>query len=858
MRPALFVALALMVGLVCQAMAQTPMRRDSDNLHRFFIVKKSGVPVFGSAEATRPERGRSVSLGDFFFALDERGDRVLLCVFSEETAEEVGWVSRTDVLEQRTRALTVGEAIEQGLTVRRFDLDGSFNSSNALPLRVVTQPERGTVLKGRPGASEDEDNPGPGVFSWRWYYVYDQVVADDGKRWLLLADQPELLVGKAFDHTKWSGPRDLIRGWAPLEEMTLWATNLAIELNTEPIAVTERIEEDDPSTVYNEPHLQAEHLWGEELDELWGEGGRGRPELAHMVSTDPVGLGPNFPRLSVLDRLDGYLEVASAASSRPGLSASAIGQLQRDVLTAAETLRKADVVFVVDATGSMRKAMRETIGLLRRVGDEMRKYQESGVPRTIALPGGRTEEISTALSQRVSVIGFQDVNDSRRAGYNVEAKVVQADLVHEANDIDEAFRELIADTRGPGGREALHDGLREAMKDRYWREDTVNRVVILMTDEQGDTRDLQALIREMPVFSDEALEVAPGLKAELERMPEIEHKKLRTKLYSVFLGPERQWRIFNGNVEAASSQMFRLYNFNNRANDAGLVDAVGEVLLDQQNTIDENVKAFATVLEGKHEGGAVFDMPGGMTELAIADALRRAGLSQEALDDLNSVAYYQGYVRDSTVILPEASDEENAGALHWRLRVLVSEADVHKLQEVLGAVTTGLRAALDENALIRLFGPSPARRELIAGVILRAIDQVTGRNAYSNDEEGEALLRTRVRGLLEAVRSGDEILLNDLSGLMKLQDSLPIASDGLLGLSIGDLFEQREDWFHVQQRRLLNLLEGWRRIGASVSITENPGDVQSAPRRTRYWLMETGLGGNRQDRTAYVPFAYIP
>ena len=216
-------------------------------------------------------------------------------------------MNRSDLMEQRTRGLTVGEGIQRGLRVVGNDLDGWFNSVDGRPLRVVTQPGRGTVLRGSPEAAGGEV-PRSDVSSWRWYYVFDSEVVD-GRTWVLLAETPVVLNGMAFAHTEESGPRDLIRGWAPLDEVTIWATHVALELNTDPEVVARRVRQSDPARVYASRFPQAQPLWEERLDVLWDEG-RPRRDLAGVISTDPVGVGPTFPRLAVMQRVDGSLQVA--------------------------------------------------------------------------------------------------------------------------------------------------------------------------------------------------------------------------------------------------------------------------------------------------------------------------------------------------------------------------------------------------------------------------------------------------------------------------------------------------------------------------------------------------------------------
>ena len=561
-------ATALALGIACHAFGQDlqDIRREDSGGKRFFIVDKAGSPVFGSTEAAVREPGRSVELGAFFFALEETEARVRLCTVSRSgNVEDVGWMNRADLLEQRTRAWSVGEGIQQGLDVVRSSLEERFRAADALPLRVIGQPERGTVLQGRPGTDAVEDDRDLAVGRARGYYVYDREVVN-GRTWVLLGEGPRVLVGDLFEHTEETAPREIIRGWAPVDEMTIWASRFAIELNTDPVRVAQRVRNEDPATVYATPRRQARPLWVEELEALWGSNGAGRPELSNMVSTDPVGLVcPDFPRLMVMQGLEDYLQVASFAASVPGVQ--------------------------------------------------------------------------------------------------------------------------------------------------------------------------------------------------------------------------------------------------------------------------------------------------GLTELAIGNAARRAGLSPEDIAGLGSVVYYEGYVRESAVVFPESSGEQDAGPAHWRLRVLVSENEAHLLRETLEDVAAGLSAALSEDTRVWLediFG-DVGRRELIAGVILRVLDQVIGFDRFRDDEQGRDAFAAAVRALMEAVRVGNDLADADLAGLAELGESLPVRSDGLLGLSVRELFELEEDWFNLQLRRLRNLEEGWRTIVNTRSVPENPADVPSAPRHTKYWFMETGA-----ERIAYVPFGYIP
>ena len=339
-------------------------------------------------------------------------------------------------------------------------------------------------------------------------------------------------------------------------------------------------------------------------------------------------------------------------------------------------------------------------------------------------------------------------------------------------------------------------------------------------------------------------------------MSALEHKRLRTRIYSFFMGPEREWPAFRANVEPVSAEMSRVSDFDGGANGRSLAEVVGDVFREHQNAVAQNVRVFAGVLDRSQWGGLAFDTIGGLTELGVRSAMQWGGLSLEDVASLDSVAYFEGYVRESVVIFPNGSGEGSHGAPHWRLRVLVSQPDAYALREALEGTTAGLRLAL-ETDLGELVG-NAGREGLVAGVVLRIVDQVTGRQRYGSQEQGGERLLEDVRRLLEIAQADEPMVDADLADLLWLPGSRPIGSDGLLGLSLGELFERPEAWFHGEQRRLDDVLEGWRRILTGSSVPEDPVAIQSAPRVTKYWFMEMGATEIRQDRVAYVPLSYVP
>ena len=231
-------------------------------LHRYFVADKD-APVFDGAEGEA--RIGAISMGTVYFGLEETAERVRLATYmtgDEGRPSPVGWADKENLLENRYRALSLGDARERGLSTRIGMTEGVVRESDGLHLRVVTQPDRRTPISKVPGGEADER-----VFSWRWYYPFDTEVID-GKVWALLSRKP--MVFSAHEVLLATGRDDFQRafaGWAPLDEMTIWATQLALEVNTAPDAVEARRR--SPATVYATNRDDGAPMWVEPWEEWY-------------------------------------------------------------------------------------------------------------------------------------------------------------------------------------------------------------------------------------------------------------------------------------------------------------------------------------------------------------------------------------------------------------------------------------------------------------------------------------------------------------------------------------------------------------------------------------------------------------
>ena len=254
----------------------TPGEGSGEGWPQVFTVDKSGADVYDAGEGTKPRQGQGVRFGDRLFALDCHFGRWELA--SLDSPEPVGWVDADDVIERTWQPLTVGEAKERqivsGTTNRTVD---TVKESEKLSVRVITQPGSKVHFARRPG--EGDRAKAERVGSWRWYYLFDIEFDEEENPWFLVGDIPVMTHKDDVVATNIRAGRSNqgLRGWVPGNKMTVWTTNLVLELNTSNRAVSWRFGANDPATVFAEPHLESEPLFEEPLDQYWGEGGQMYP-----------------------------------------------------------------------------------------------------------------------------------------------------------------------------------------------------------------------------------------------------------------------------------------------------------------------------------------------------------------------------------------------------------------------------------------------------------------------------------------------------------------------------------------------------------------------------------------------------
>ena len=686
---------------------------------RYFIADKDAAVYAEGMPSEAEEPIGRIAMGSGYFAIQEGFERIQIATHGQAGSEVKGWARKEDLLGNLYKAVPLGEAHERGIVVRTGDLAGGVEPNNELHLRVVSQPERGMIVARAPGV--DQGDP---IFSWRWYYIFDtERHGDDNRVWGLLGSVPVLgqRVRTPVD-TDHVSIKNVLKGWAPLDEMTVWATQLAIEVNTAGDAIQQRKEDQGPAVVHSIERPDARPMWEEPIDTWYA--------LGALVREDPHGLDRSLLRQAVVQPLGGaeYVEVASAASRTESLAPSEIDELRRKVEDTMDGLMRMDIVFVVDATRSMADDIETTRNLIWQISETMAAAASSQETVALQTPGLGDIDVSLALDIAVSVIGFKDTEDAMRSEdregklegsehhyYTVRSYGQRLDVIGDNAKIDNAFDRVIGDASYEAGKEALHEGLREAFDhdaqggERYWREGVVNRAVVVLTDEPGDSgpEQLKALIAEMPGFSEHERRIM-GKSGDGSSRPD--EKMEKTQIFAVFLGKRYCWEgapdvdckaKFRANMKDITLAR-RIFDSDRRREDR-IVRAIGSMIAEYTAGTEERLRRLADMFveELREEGGAreVFRATSGLTRLAIGIALERVGLTFEELGKLNEVVYFSGYVRVDEIAPPpdQQSGAARDGILpKWRMRVMLSQDDLVELEDVTKKVCDALTNLLPQ------------------------------------------------------------------------------------------------------------------------------------------------------------------
>lgn len=390
-------------------------------LPQVFVINRDDPSVFAQPNGGSP-KSVAVKMGEMYFAKDRRSNYYLLAKYDNlqgKWGKELGWVSADDVLLNGTPK-TVAEAVKDGVIPDESRLRDSsaMTRTNALHLRVVSKPERQIDVSRKPGDS----NVGGSNWKFTWYYVFDlKKVA--GKWYYLIGTSPTLYPVLDPDTSSKNADVSLL-GWIDATSVKEWCSNVVLEYNCDELAVRERLgagrgtttkaRGSKPARIMQGPDWSSKPVATEQVIEYWGHldgktsDASGNTPLAQV---DPIGLVPSVPRFHVVSKKDDWYKVATLGSVDGQVSQSEIARTMMKLEDACNKIRQVDLVFVVDATGSMNNEIAAVLKWLQGLSDSVAKRSQTGRMTPIII-GGERKEFPTDMEIFASLISYQDVEPS--------------------------------------------------------------------------------------------------------------------------------------------------------------------------------------------------------------------------------------------------------------------------------------------------------------------------------------------------------------------------------------------------------------------------------------------------------------
>jgi len=462
-------------------------------------------------------------LGTLFFAVassdESQPNRLRVGFYSNEKqcfTALPGWVDKSSLI-QGIEAMRVGDAVraypQLGVPQDTSCLDKhttnpesqqqkttssrkEMTCDNRLFLRALSRPEfdfkprkhppkrmtpDGDIIKG-----EIISEFGLGVLKHLWRYVY-AIEEFEGQIWYLLGHSSYLTVKSNIPETDINttqDAQDTLLGWIPKYEVTEWATNVALEYNTERKALRNRSDNTQPARIYADDSEAASVLAEENMALAQPAVRDGREDDELQVRLDPFGLDPMLPRYYVkgLNDKTGWYQVATIGSSKLTLSDDQLRAIMTKLRRLIDDLRAVDLVFVVDRSDSMANVIAEVRTFLDELCELISEKRRDS--HFVIRTAGGGQSISTSLDIQVSMVAYAEES---------ETIFSQLKLPEDREEIHRQMNFALG-----GKQENLHSALHKVITDKkslYWREHAL-RSIVLLTNEPGPRqKSLQLLVK---------------------------------------------------------------------------------------------------------------------------------------------------------------------------------------------------------------------------------------------------------------------------------------------------------------------------------------------------------------------------
>ena len=843
---------------------------DNSGSNRFFIVDKNSSPVYATLDKSVLTESRPI-MGEIYFAIEETDTRVLVGFYGPW--RDIGWMNKQDLLDNISLPVTLGGLRRKGEELG-FDAkiaeynkvaDGS-RRNDALFVRALTQPERQATLGLFPG-----DKSGGVLKVWGWHYVFD-VEIYDGVPWILMGKISTMFGtgGRPSNSSDRSSKLNFV-GWVPLDHVSIWATNIALELNTHKDSIAYRVRKNAPATIFQHrvANSNVDNLsWVEPLKLLYGKMGETKTK---EVQADPKGLAPEYPRMVVFDRVDSYTRVATGVSTTGGLTFSEISRARAQRDNMRQMARSVDVVFLIDQSGSMNDDIVEVRNTLTSLVFELKK---------VVLEDLRADDPYLQLEVNVSVVGY---------GRRIHRHLSRTSI-YNLKKIQGAFNRVRSGT--VSGEERMHDALVGVIRGKFMGDETMRRFIVLLTDEPGVTpaTDQQRVFAVMPDLSND-LRIAGetvgwtgfrGWSAE-------KRKRHRTRILSLFTARssgvmDRRSGDCNG-LTATSCYSRFLYNVGDVSyltKHATNLTEVKSMFIEFVREIKTDVADLAVALEEEFAVAGEAALPGIQKAEMEEMRQRSGGMSWRELRDATEIGYVDGYIRNGDILsdLERFGSEEEMHSKGWRQRVLVARDDFFALRDQTARLANVLDTANKrydweveiEKMLDARIDENTARKTAMAEIFVTAL-QALGLMKLNETKDGQST-NTRVgtrdiaRSIVELAEKrcdedvpkeechGNRTLREFASRAVQLPAALPFDVDGILSLPLIKVLRKDTDWMHRQASILRQKAAGLKLIGEGYWVPDWRAELGTAEVTKKEWYFKVETAPN----VAYlhIPLSYIP
>jgi len=846
MRKNWIMMVAILVSMFCVMGAHAdglPLGLDDDN-PQIFILNKDAVMLFGTgAKPSKIGKKKVSGQGTIYHAKNKSGDFYLLGKWDDNIGaftKILGWVGKDDFIRQ-VNPLTVGEAVKMKL------LNG-YKKNNALPLRVMSKPQKPLIFMNEPGGKRIEK----GGFKYSQYYVYDGKTKD-GKNYFLIGE-PSKIVDEplVFDTAIYQGPLPGLKGWIEADFVQEWCNNLVLEYNSEKDAVEERYTNEMPAVIYEANTIQSELLAKEPLKAYWKhcveQNSSGDAEDS-KANFDPIGIHPDVERLLILDKKDKWFNVASLGSiTGEKLGETDIGQLKSKLNKTVANLKKVDVCFVVDATGSMRDEIDAVGDFLLDLCTAFANVANNGTAKiTFQKPGSDVFLFDAGVDICVSLVLYQDIGaediseSSNKAPFQTKVIFQGVSLKTGRTELRKIKKFLDAG-KLEGGTEAMHNGLlRSLTESEIWRKNAYERVLILIADEPGDSggANQKDVLNAMPAPND-----VDG------NHNEDKIKRTYTHLYAIYTG-DTGYRKFKKNLkeltDKSNERIVNLPDFKkHKSADKDMLKQHLCIPIEvaQENVIKTVNLAFDKVTKddqpSREQRQQITQKSSlDLQEWAVELAAKEAGTSIEELRRLTKgVAYLKGWTQ---------LNQEGLTHDVYRERVYISQPKLLKLQRDMDGFAEQLNSTIKGEAG-QWRGASP--QETAVEAFILAVAKASGDDKVVEDKEVR-------RELVKDICGGE--YNESLIKFLRISRDLPVTpkSGGLLGMTVHELRNLNIKKLSKMTKHLANKARCLKNILDGYSCPEDYMDVVTQERIPKNWIHKVVMA-NTTELYCYVPIQYLP